>query len=473
MVFKNRKRLILGLLIALIGFLFIAIFLFRGKFENPTQVASGTQAATTATASNQITASAVFRTDVQEGTYMITVNSGTSTGSIKYGGIGWLYGLGENNYIPDDKITGLVHPGYSGQKAPYGAQHPYGDALNVAVQAKRVGMKGIDIYIQDYYAEWPYPNNGVDSYITNVVDKVIDYVKADPNRSFVRYDPFNEPDWIWYGTSGTKLTKFENDWKKVYNEIKTRDGSSAKIIGPSFENYNASAMDSFMKFAKDNNCLPDVVTWHALDNDFFKDYYNDYNNYRSIESKYGISAREVYINEYGRNNSTSVDIPRPGKLIQFLARFEKTKVWGGMAFWTGGNKLDDLLTDEGSGKGRETGAYWLYQWYGQMTGNTVDVALPSTNGPLQAIATQSATNTVKVIFGGSSGDSDVNTINVVVKGLSSGTIKYEIYETNYTTGYQAKPGVKTSGTATVSNGQITISVSGCKALSAYLVDIHP
>ncbi len=115
----------------------------------------------------------------QAATYSITVNSGTSTGAIKYGGIGWLYGLGENNYIPDSKITALVHPGYSGQKAPWGTQHAYGDALNVAVQAKRVGMKGIDIYVQDYYAQWPYPNNGVDSYIKNVVDKVIDSVKAD------------------------------------------------------------------------------------------------------------------------------------------------------------------------------------------------------------------------------------------------------------------------------------------------------
>lgn len=197
MVFKNRKRLILGLLIALIGFLFIATFLFRGKFKNPTQVASGTQAAPTATVSNQITATTVFQTDVPEETYMITVNTGTSTGAIKYGGIGWLYGLGENDFIPDAKITALVHPGYSGQKAPGGTQHAYGDVLLVAAQAKRVGMPGVDIYVQDYYAEWPYPNKRVDSYITNVVDKVIDYVKADPNRSFMRYVPFNEPNWIW------------------------------------------------------------------------------------------------------------------------------------------------------------------------------------------------------------------------------------------------------------------------------------
>ncbi len=417
-----------------------------------------------------LVASSVFLKQAQAATYSITVNSGSSTGGIKYGGIGWLYGLGENNYIPDSKITNLGHPGYSGQKAPWGAQHAYGDALNVAVQAKRVGMKGIDIYVQDYYAQWPYPNNGIDSYIKNVLDKVIDSVKKDANRSFVRYDPFNEPDWIWYGSSGSKLTQFLNDWKKAYNEIKSRDGSAAKIIGPSFEHYSASAYDAFISFCKANNCLPDVITWHELGDDFFSQYYNNYNSYRSIESKYGIGTKEVYINEYGRSGK---DIPRPGKLIQYRARFENTKVWGGMAFWTGGNKLDDLLTDEGAGNGRETGAYWLYQWYGHMSGNTVNVALPSSTGALQAIGSKSGTNTVKVIFGGSGGDSDVNTINVVVTGLSSGTVKYEIYETNYTTGYESQPGVRSSGTATVSNGQITISVSNAKALSAYLVNVHP
>ena len=144
-----------------------------------------------------------------------------------------------------------------------------------------------------------------------------------------------------------------------------------------------------------------------------------------------------------------------------------------MAFWTGGNKLDDLLTDEGSGNGRETGAYWLYRWYGQMIGNTVDVKLPDLNGPLQAIAAKSALNMVQVIFGGAANDPDVKPVNIVFTGLSPGTVKYEIYETNYTTDFQPQPEVKSSGTADVANGQITLTVSDVRALSAYLVNVHP
>jgi hypothetical protein len=398
------------------------------------------------------------------------VNADVSTGAIKYGGIGWLYGLGENDYILDSKITALVHPGYSGQRAPNGAQHDYGDVLNVVAQAERVGMLGVDIYVQDYYAEWPYPNHGIDSYIENVLNPVIDAVIANPYRTFMRYVPFNEPDWIWYATSGPKFAQFLDDWKKVYSVIKTRDGAEAQILGPGFMHYNAAAYDAFMVYCQENQCLPDVVTWHELTDDFFDVYYLNYDNYRRIERKYGIAEREVYINEYGRQN---LDIPRPGQLIQYLARFENTKVWAAMAFWTGGNKLDDLLTDEGFQQGRETGAYWLYKWYGEMTGNTVEVVLPNLTGPLQAIATSSTDNTVQVIFGGSANEYDVNTIDLVINGLSPGTIRYEIYETNYTTGYHPESEVRTSGTTTVTDGQVLVTVADVQALSAYLVDLQP
>jgi hypothetical protein len=78
-----------------------------------------------------------------------------------------------------------------------------------------------------------------------------------------------------------------------------RSSSSVIIIGPNFEYYNALAMDSFMKFAKNNNCLPDVVTWHLLDYEFLTGYYSDYNHYRSIESKYGIDERESFFRVSG------------------------------------------------------------------------------------------------------------------------------------------------------------------------------
>ncbi len=127
------------------------------------------------------------------------------------GAMRFLYGLSEypniNGYrLNDVMITGLGHPQYTGQKAPWGAQHLDGDACNTAVQAKRTGLRGVGIYAQDYYSAWPYQNNGITDYL-NVCASVANSVVADANRSYYHYNIFNEPDWIWYSSSGTLLTK--------------------------------------------------------------------------------------------------------------------------------------------------------------------------------------------------------------------------------------------------------------------------
>jgi hypothetical protein len=394
------------------------------------------------------------------------VNSATSTGGIRYGGIGWLYGLADSTSMPDERITGLVHPGYTGQMAPGGMQHSSGDAIKVAPQFKRTGGLGVSIYVQDYYAQWPYPNPGVESYMTNVVDKVTAAVVADPNRTFFQYVPFNEPDWIWYGNSGSKLTDFENDWKTVYNRIRSSD-PGAVIIGPNMEHFDASAYDSFFSFAKSNDCLPDITSWHVLDTQYLNSFYSDYTTYRSIEAKYGITPIPIFNNEYGRSTG---DLGRPGQLIQYLARFESTKVFGGLAFWDEQGRLDDLLATDLT----EDGAWYLYQWYGQSTGTTVDVELPDQNGYLQAMAFTSAPNNVRVIFGGSANATDVFGTSVQVTGLTGSTVNYQILETDYTElTYQAPPTPQTTATAAVTKGQATIQVTGCKALSAYLVALTP
>jgi hypothetical protein len=403
---------------------------------------------------------------VQAATYTITVDTSVDTGAIKYGGLGWLYGLGYDNVPTDSLITGLVHPQFTQQKPPGGLQHPEGDAFEVYNKAKRTGIKAIAIYCQDIYKEWPYPNVGIDSYL-QTLEQIVRQVVSHSDKDYFWYVPFNEPDWIWYSSSGSKFTQFLNDWKAAYNKIKSIH-PTAKILGPNFCVYNAAAYDAFFKFAKENNCLPDITTWHELDDSFFTNFYNNYNSYRSIEQKYGISPREVFINEYGRVD----DISKPGRLIQFLSRFENTKVYGALAFWVQGGTLDGLTTTEIPS--RPTGAWHLYRWYGQMSGRTVQVTLPSQNGPLQAIATKEGTNKVKVIFGGGGSDSEVFDTNIIIKGLSSGQITYYVYETNNTgMNYSPPPTIKKYGTTTVSNGQITISVTGCKALSAYLIDIMP
>src|SRR5439155_777694 len=73
-----------------------------------------------------------------------------------------------------------------------------------------------------------------------------------------------------------------------------------------------------------------------------------------------------------------------------------------LAFWNHYGTLGDTLTDTG---GSPNAAYWLYRWYGQMSGNMVTVVPPGTagSGLDGAASVNSAGNQVTVIFGGGSG----------------------------------------------------------------------
>jgi hypothetical protein len=402
----------------------------------------------------------------------ITVASSASTAAILWGACGWLYGLGENSEVKDSMITSLLHPGYFGQMAPGGSQHPDGDALNTAVQAKRVGGRGVYVCMQDYYSAWPYQNNGIADYL-NIVKMEAGNIVANTNRTFFLYSIFNEPDWIWY--SG-RVSQMCLDWKACHQAIRAID-STAKIIGPGYSTWKEADYRIFFTYCKANNCMPDMTTWHELDGSLFAGWYIHYSQYRKIESDLGISARPVIINEYGR--SDGVDVPVPGNLIQYIARFENSKVYGCMPFWTGIGTLNDLVANNNTAQNvragslnTPTGAWYLYQWYGQMTGNTVRVTLPSENGPLQALASKSG-NSVTVLFGGSLHSTDVFDTTISVNGLSGTSATYSVLET-VNTGRSAasEPTTKMSGAATVSGGTISLAITGCKALSAFRLKIN-
>jgi Carbohydrate binding module (family 35) len=294
-------------------------------------------------------------------------------------------------------------------------------------------------------------------------------VVADPNHASYVYVPFNEPDGIWYQNN---LTGLENDWKTVYQKIRSID-PTARIAGINYSSYNDTAYRNFMTFAKANNVLPDVTTWHELGDSFFTNWYTNYTNYRAIETDLGISPRPIVINEYGRSSG---DLGVPGNLVQWITRFENSKVQACLAYWTTAGALNDLVTENN----KATGGWWLYKWYGEMTGDTVAVTPPTQNGSLQGLATvDSAKKQARVVFGGSGSVTDVFSTNVVVKGLASAsyfgsTVHATVWGVD-STGLAASPGPYevTEADFPVVNGQITVPLTGLKGSSAYQVIVTP
>lgn len=393
----------------------------------------------------------------------MSVDLGSNTGAPLRGASGFLYGLADNSTPSDANLTELNSLDMTGQMAPGGQQHAGGDAFVVADKWFRSGGKYVQIYMQDIYAQWPYPNNFSD-YLTKV-STIANQVKNNANRTKFLYVPFNEPDWIWYGTSGTKLTAFENDWKTVFQLIRSID-ANAKIVGPNFEHYNSAAYRSFFTFAKANNVLPDYTSWHELD-DTASTWYSSYNDYRSIEDSLGIADRPITINEYGKNTELGV----PGKLTQYIARFENSKVHAGLAYWYQEGQLDELLTPSQT----RSGAWYLYQWYGGFSGNTVTVTPPSQNGAMQGVGYyDSGRKLSAVIFGGGSGSLDIQLTRIPANLQTSGITKVEVWgvdNSNKTT--SSGTYLISSTNYAVSGGNVSFAVSGLKADSAYQLVIKP
>lgn len=397
------------------------------------------------------------------------VDLSANTGAVKYGASGFLYGLGDPG-IPSDNVLFPLKPQTISQKAPGGLQHPNGDALKVAPQFLRAGGRQILIEMQDIYQNWPYENNGLNDYLTKV-DSIVDQVMADPNRDSFAFIPFNEPNWIWYNTTD-KLQTFFNDWKTVHQRIRSKF-PNAKIAGPAYAYYDANVYSQFMTFCKNNGVLPDIMLWHELGNDFFTDWYAHYDHYRGIETSLGISPRPIVINEYARSSG---DLGVPGNLVQFMARFENSKVDADLAYWTTAGGLNDLATQNN----RATGGWWLYKWYGELTGNTVKATPPSRNGSLQGLAAlDSSKKQARVILGGSLNSTDVFGTDVVVKGFGSapyfgGSVHVTVWGVDNTgTNPSAGPYVVQEGDYAIANGQITVPVNNMKALSAYQLIVTP
>jgi hypothetical protein len=395
----------------------------------------------------------------------LTVDLSVNTGALRYGATGFLYGLGDEG-IPNETMLAAIKPQVAAQKAPDGLQHPNGDALRVAPMFKRAGGRHIEIYMQDIYPNWPYDNLGINDYLSKV-DTIARKVVADPNRTFYVYVPFNEPDLIWYG--GQLTGRFLTDWRTVVQRIKSID-PGARIAGPGFSSYRSGELRAFLTFARDNNVLPDIVTWHELGNDFFANWNSHYNDLRAIESSLGISPRPITIDEYARQNG---DLGVPGNLVQYVAKFEASKVDACLAYWTTAGGLNDLVTRNN----QATGGWWLYKWYGELTGNTVAVTPPSTGGSLQGLAAlDPAKQQARVIFGGNNPTSGTYDTNIVVRGTSSlgSTVHATVWGVDSSgTNPSSGPFLVTEGDYTASGGQVTVPLTGLRGTAAYHIILTP
>ncbi len=394
-----------------------------------------------------------------------TVNCSDVLRGVTHCASGSLYGVTETKPADVNNLIAPLRPGVftNPARAGNGYQQPIGAALPVA---KRIsGTTGkVMIRLADIFRGWPYQYTNITDF-KNKIKAVIDEKKASGLNNYYGYEIWNEPDGTWQ----TKNGSFEAMWKEVYNFIRAND-PSAKIIGPAYSYYNSSRMSSFMSYCKNNNCVPDIICWHELSGGP-KTIPSNIKNYRSIEASLGISPRPISINEYC--DPTHELEGQPGSSARFIAKFEREKVDSACITWwftAYPGRLGSLLaTDTQKGAG-----WYFYKWYGDMSGNMVRVSSPNdTNDNVDGAAcVDSNAKYISFIFGGPND----GTINAVFKNIpsfigSTATVKVEKVD------WKSKDTV-CNGTTTisnsnynVSNGQISVNVTGCNASSGYRIYI--
>jgi len=394
----------------------------------------------------------------------IHVDMAQRTGALKHGAAGFLYGLGEEG-VPTAQLLAPLKPKITVQKAPDGMQHPNGDALSVVETFIEAGGEQVQVYLQDFYALWPYEFDNIDNYI-KIVRDAAKKIKNSRYANYFVYVPFNEPDWIWYEgmdrDEGVQ-NRFFNDWLTAYNAIKETD-PGARIAGPNCAEYRPYFYERFVAFCRENNCMPDIITWHELQEDKLKAFSEHYDHFRTLEKTYGVGEHEIAINEYAPQAHCSV----PGKLIGWISVFEEKKVSACLPYWHISNNLNDLAAD----CNEPNGAWWLYKWYGDMSGETVQVSVENQGkqGFYGLASVDENKKCANVIFGGAKDQCRIVLNNLdKIQSFNTGKVKARV-EATYWTGYHGvagEPEIILEGVYAAESGKIVIDLSGIDEMAAY------
>ncbi|WP_369243782.1 RICIN domain-containing protein [Streptomyces sp. R41] len=382
----------------------------------------------------------------------LVVNANQTMRSVTHVATGSLYGLADASTPADSLVQPLkpntfVQMAPGGKQLPNGEPAPAGDSLMVAAKAARAGAKVV-VRMPDWYPNFPYKWVSWSDWLS-AVDTQVASVKSSGATNISAYELWNEPDWTW---DTTNAGAFDAGWARTFKEVRAKD-TTTPIQGPSYSAWNQSWMSQFLTDAKAGGTVPDVIAWHELQGS--KDIAAHVSAYRSLESSLGISPRPISIEEY----ATPSEIGVPGSLIGYVAKFERAGVRDAeLAFWNHYGTLGDTLTDTG---GSPNGSYWLYKWYGDMSGNMLTTAPPAQTGIDGAASLTGDGRQISVIFGGGTGSTAVN-----VNGLGSLSafgskvhVKLEYTPSKGRTTAVSAPFTISEADYTVSNGSITVPVA--------------
>jgi hypothetical protein len=406
-------------------------------------------------------------------TTTLTVDLSTPIGPVHHAANGSLYGVIEQKPADLAMLLSPLHPNMFNNPAVAGSgyQQPVGDAI---VVAQRVAPHGATVTIRfaDWFPGWYSFTNMADW--KNKIQTTISRKNSAGLTNIYAYELWNEPNGTWNGDAntpktGTTLT-FNQFWQQTYAYVRSLD-STVKITGPSVAGYNQAYLSAFLSYCKTNDCLPDIVGWHDGDN-----IQANVQAYRMLEKTLGIGPLPITINEYSGDKDIN-DEGQPGISASLIAQIERSRVDSAcITFWDTAHpgRLGSLLASDT----QTNGGWFLYEWYGQMTGSMLSTTTSLGPGSrhLDGFANLNAsTGTTSVIVGGSND----GTVQIIVKGFaatpSMGTRVHAIVEhTGWTSRTTVATGTDTVSTSdlTVSNDQVSVTIDNANATDGYRLTLQ-
>lgn len=441
----------------------------------------------------------------------LTADLSVKTGEVTSGASGYLYGIAEPG-VPSANMTESVDISSVAQKVSGGLQHPVGDIDHVYTQLDNTDYN--IVYLQDSYSTWYYEQDEIEKarsageydwkeflqedYLPKV-KKSVEQLSAAPYSEKVVYCIYNECDnGVWFGETKksedspygvfgeyneTGEKNFFEAWKMTYDLVKSID-SDALIGGPGFCDYDSREINNFMSFCKENDCLPQIMIYHELSDDSVYHWQSHVNDYRSIEEELDVDRLPVIVSEYGRMQDNGM----PGKMLQYITQIESSKVYADNAFWRLADNLCDVAADYNSPNSN----WWLYRWYADMEGQTVDVKYQdlfrsnvgkalkgeaefSSQGFMGVVTISDNEDKIDIICGGRDGSAVIDLDNIDTTSFKGKTVEITVEEVIYKglSGIVNSPVVLSRSYCDVDSSSLTIDMNDMDEANAYHITIVP
>ena len=399
-------------------------------------------------------------------TSTLTIDCNNKLRGVTHCASGSLYGLIENKPADFDSLVAPLHPHVFNNPArgASGNQQPFGDAIKVAERLTKSPGASVSIRLSDILPGWPYRFPGLDNWL-HAVKSFIDDKKKSGLNNFYGYEIWNEPDGTWKDPNGLNFNEL---WRQTYDVIRKND-PGAKIIGPCYSWYQENKLRDFLQFTKNNNCLPDIVGWHELSG--IDGVSSHFRSYRNLERSLGIQELPISVNEYC--DATHELEGQPGSSARFIGKFERYKIDSAMITWwfvPFPGRLGSLLAND-----NQKGAGWfLYKWYGDMTGDMVYVNPPNDNSNQVdgAACVDSSQQYISFIVGGpNDGSIRADFTNIPSFIGSNANVKVEKIDWVNKDTVSNGPNTVSEQKYNVNNGQLSITIPGTNNNSGYRIYI--